>query len=431
MPLKQSANDNLNVKSEQSETTQQICKDEKSDKVDKVEKVVEKMDKVVEKVVVVEKENTSVDIPQTKPTGRSTMRGKAALLLNLDESSSDEDTSSVDTKKSGIYGNIIQDTLKEKVVIKNQKLPDVLKSPEPEKSDSSGSDSSDSSSSQESISSRTSENFQVKKSKLSRKESVSSPSPPPSPVIKAKAKPKRKSTTLIDRQLKALAKFTTTTSSNVHSFDCDQDVPETELEADNMMTIRVSTKTGMHRFEMNKNNFFLEIFEKIAELEDNTIENLMLKIRKRDLKINYQDTPLSLNHFSVDVIDCEYIKGKKQERIQFVENEDEDCDNQLLKTVRVILQTSEGRKSRLKFLVAKDEPLKNIISKYCEKREIKDSEQYMLEFDGDVVSSTETAEDLDLDGDEIFDIKKSSKPTMQLVAENKKNYEFDDDILIV
>jgi len=54
----------------------------------------------------------------------------------------------------------------------------------------------------------------------------------------------------------------------------------------------------------------------------------------------------------------------------------------------------------------------------------------MLEFDGEEVAKTETATDLDLDGGEIFDAKKNSKPTMQLVSENAKNYEFDDDLFV-
>jgi len=54
----------------------------------------------------------------------------------------------------------------------------------------------------------------------------------------------------------------------------------------------------------------------------------------------------------------------------------------------------------------------------------------MLEFDGEEVGKTETATDLDLDGGEIFDAKKNSKPTMQLVSENAKNYEFDDDLFV-
>jgi hypothetical protein len=56
---------------------------------------------------------------------------------------------------------------------------------------------------------------------------------------------------------------------------------------------------------------------------------------------------------------------------------------------------------------------------------------YIVEFDGEEVGMNETPADLDLDGEEIFDVRKSSKPTLQAVQENKKNYEFDDDILAV
>jgi hypothetical protein len=54
----------------------------------------------------------------------------------------------------------------------------------------------------------------------------------------------------------------------------------------------------------------------------------------------------------------------------------------------------------------------------------------MVEFDGDQVNLNETPNDLDIDGGEIFDVKKSSKPTQQQINENMSKYAFDDDILI-
>lgn len=60
-----------------------------------------------------------------------------------------------------------------------------------------------------------------------------------------------------------------------------------------------------------------------------------------------------------------------------------------------------------------------------------DKQMHIIEFDGDQVNLTETPNDLDLDGDEIFDVRKSSKPIMAKVAEKKKVYDFDDDILII
>lgn len=114
------------------------------------------------------------------------------------------------------------------------------------------------------------------------------------------------------------------------------------------------------------------------------------------------------------------------ERIEVVEK-DEDVPANM---VRIILQTRDGRKSRVRFVVAKDEPVANVVGKYCERMEMDTALQYMLEFDGDLVGAEETAEDLDLDGDEIFDVKKRGKATMQLVEQHKQRYEFDDDILI-
>ena len=68
---------------------------------------------------------------------------------------------------------------------------------------------------------------------------------------------------------------------------------------------------------------------------------------------------------------------------------------------------------------------------YCDKLTLSNASEYIIEFDGEIVGKKETANDLDLDGDEIFDVKKSNKPTMQIVSENKKNYEFDDDLFVV
>ncbi len=54
----------------------------------------------------------------------------------------------------------------------------------------------------------------------------------------------------------------------------------------------------------------------------------------------------------------------------------------------------------------------------------------MMEFDGDKVDLTENANDLDLEGGEIFDVKKSTGSSLDVVKSNINNYEFDDDILI-
>jgi hypothetical protein len=98
----------------------------------------------------------------------------------------------------------------------------------------------------------------------------------------------------------------------------------------------------------------------------------------------------------------------------------------------ITFQTCEGRKSRITFNVFKDEPFKNILKLYCEKKELGNWQEYMIEFDGEKVSLEENANDLDLDGDEIFDVKKNSKAgaSLDVINSNKNNYQFDDDILV-
>ena len=81
-------------------------------------------------------------------------------------------------------------------------------------------------------------------------------------------------------------------------------------------------------------------------------------------------------------------------------------------------------------MILKDEKFESVLQKYCEKREL-DGKAFLLEFDGDRVNLNETPNDLDLDGGEIFDVKQSSKPSLEHVNDNKKNYDFDDEIICV
>jgi hypothetical protein len=48
------------------------------------------------------------------------------------------------------------------------------------------------------------------------------------------------------------------------------------------------------------------------------------------------------------------------------------------------------------------------LAKYCEQRELGDSNNYKLIFDGDTIDLKETSISLDLDGEEIFDVKKKN-----------------------
>lgn len=133
------------------------------------------------------------------------------------------------------------------------------------------------------------------------------------------------------------------------------------------------------------------------------------------------------------VLELNKIVGKKVDRIQVVDKSNEDEVYNVPNKILITFQTSEGRKSRVTFHIHKDEPFANVLKVYCEKKELGDANAWMMEFDGERVEPNENADDLDLDGDEIFDVKKSTKvgASLDAVKSNKNNYEFDDDILAV
>lgn len=128
--------------------------------------------------------------------------------------------------------------------------------------------------------------------------------------------------------------------------------------------------------------------------------------------------------------DCGKVtSNKNQERIRVINGEGDDFDKEVPPNwIRVIFQTEDGRKSRIKFLISKSEKFGDVLKKYCEKRALPKA-NYIIEFDGERVEMSATPVDLDLDGDEVFDVKKGSKSVMQKVAENNKIYDYDDDIL--
>lgn len=132
--------------------------------------------------------------------------------------------------------------------------------------------------------------------------------------------------------------------------------------------------------------------------------------------------------FVVFILDCGKTASINQEKVKIIE-EGESCEHGS-NMVTLILQTDAGRKSRVKFLVSTDEVFENILKKYCEKKEL-EFDKHILQMEGDKIELTETPQHLDFEDDYMIDVVKSNKPVSQLVNENKKNYEFDDDIIII
>jgi len=385
--------------------------------------------KTEDKKVILTKKENGLDMPKAK----GTIRGKAAMLL-LDSSSESDG----EAEACGIYGNVIQITKKEladtktKFEIDENNLVVKPVEPEPKEEDDSEVNKTTETADEDNTKNDSSDSdFSGHSSRKRNKETSSDSSLSPPPVLSKATvvKKKRKSYSAIDRHFKALETIRNKTTKKTHLIDefTNKSVELKPIEINHTLTVRVSTKNGLQRFEIGQNNPFSEIFEKLSKTENTDIENLLLTHNSK--KIAYTDTALSLKLQNVDVIVCEYIKSKVRARIEIIDKSEE--IEVPLKMVAVILQTRDGRKSRVKFIIAKDEPLLNMLPMYCDKLTLSNASEYIIEFDGEIVGKDETANDLDLDGDEIFDVKKSNKPTMQIVSENKKNYEFDDDLFVV
>jgi len=127
----------------------------------------------------------------------------------------------------------------------------------------------------------------------------------------------------------------------------DQDVTD---EDSNKITLRIFTRMGVQRLEAKRNEGFLVVYEKLAELEKTGIENLILMHGEK--RVQYGDTPESLNVLFTDFIECHYVKGKVEERIEIIES-GVDIEGNNKNMVEVILQTSLGRKSRVRFNIAR------------------------------------------------------------------------------
>lgn len=257
------------------------------------------------------------------------------------------------------------------------------------------------------------------------------PSPSSSPEALAftmsfkNSKLKRKYSSMVNKKLNDLDQFL---NKNKNLESSINDAEDDCLDVEDLITVRVSTKFGTKKFEINENQTFQQILDELAVLEQTSSENLVLMLKDQTLK--FYDTPLSVNLKTTDILNVKTTRVA-QERIKICcEESDTEEDDKDGKLVKIILQTTEGRKSRVKLQVVRDEPFKNILKKYCEHKSLDwASGTYILEFDGDLVKPNETANDLDLDGDECFDVKQSSKSSMQFIQGNKKNYDFDEDIL--
>ncbi|RNA35654.1 NFATC2-interacting -like [Brachionus plicatilis] len=357
---------------------------------------------------------------------KSTVRGNlAALVSNLDASDSDDsDTNFKPKTKAGLYARRLNQTKKERKNINHKffKADKNLITDVEECSNKQNPTENQSDKMEIELSDSNDSDISNKKKKIEKEDSSDSeldvPPPPPKNT-------RRKSTSLLDKHFKELESFRVKTDNKILLNDSDRVACSSDDDELNTVTIRVSTKNGLKKWNINKNQSFSVVFENLAKIENTGVENLVLMVK--DQIINLSDTPASINLKAYDIIDCGKTATINQEKVKIVE--EGECFEHGSNMVTLILQTDTGRKSRVKFLVSVDEPFESILKKYCEKKEL-DMDKFSLQMEGDKIELTETPRDLDFEDDFMIDVVKSKKPVLQIINENKQNYEFDDDIII-
>ncbi|KXJ29198.1 NFATC2-interacting protein [Exaiptasia diaphana] len=229
-----------------------------------------------------------------------------------------------------------------------------------------------------------------------------SPSPPPPPSqadmlrvqrqLRAKNKKARDFDAAYNILQQAVADSVSplpTSSSRTEVINLDDSVSPLIVRNrnDRKMTVKVRTRSGIKRFDMKAGDKFETIIKELAESEKVSPENILLSLRSSNIMID--DTPLSKGVSVADIIECIIMESSP-----VVEEEN---------LIEIKVQGNDAA-SRKTFHVSKTKPLESLFAEYAEFRKIKRSSLKFL-FDDDPLEGTETPEDLDMEDENLIDVR--------------------------
>jgi len=166
----------------------------------------------------------------------------------------------------------------------------------------------------------------------------------------------------------------------------DDDVEEVVA---GMTTVRVQWKTQVFRFTVPNGTKLSKIRMDVAEKISVRADNLVIMEDEEELSDNtlVQNLPF----YILEVFERQPIAVTNN-----VRNVDPNC-------IQVKVQGCGGYRERLIVFIKKTTHIKQLVDDFVKKYGYQ-GKQFKLIFDGDTVDLTETAESLDLDGGEMFDI---------------------------
>ncbi|KAI8502811.1 protein tag [Branchiostoma belcheri] len=249
----------------------------------------------------------------------------------------------------------------------------------------------------------------AKKQKLTGQRSPSPPPPPPMSfdsllhdVNRLRATKARKGTEKILRGVDAALRTVRRreepaglSSPSTISLDCSG-LSSPGTPVDREMTVKVrsrSSGTGVHRIKMRMSEKFDKIFRCMSEIEHAPVDRILLVLR--DYTIQPADTPHSIGLHIADIIDCSISTASMA-----VEEEEETSTEGKLE---LKIQGKE-RKTEKTFTVHKSEELGRVMQEYADFRQLP-LNRLQFKFDGEVVTASDTPEDLDMEGGETIDAR--------------------------
>ncbi|XP_012164451.2 uncharacterized protein CG4449 isoform X3 [Bombus terrestris] len=152
----------------------------------------------------------------------------------------------------------------------------------------------------------------------------------------------------------------------------------------------------IHRLNICKNENFRQIFEYFANLEQVSIDEIL--ITKKDVTIKQTDTPASINLSVIDILEGGIVKRDSTDTMPR-----KDTNNENVCTIKI--QTT-GKKN-LTVSVKRDDDFKILLEKCAQKFDVEES-KVKLYFDGELIAATDTPDSLDIEDEACFDLRLSS-----------------------
>uniref|UniRef100_A0A182M860 Ubiquitin-like domain-containing protein n=1 Tax=Anopheles culicifacies TaxID=139723 RepID=A0A182M860_9DIPT len=195
--------------------------------------------------------------------------------------------------------------------------------------------------------------------------------------------------------------------SDDEGFTCDQAQLDNSLTANNsfetenyIMRIKVKWFGGIETFEHRRFQKFADIFAKLAE--KNSVDSACIMLNLNDSIVHPSDTPDSINYKPNQFISGRIFRGEAPALPVTVAPS---ATNNNTITLKIQMET---RKQPLRLQIDKQQTMSVLVIKCaeelnCQPKDIK------LYFDGEQIDTSSKPEDLDLEGDEILDIRMAKR----------------------